>query len=170
MKGLMFCRQLIYNLSHNNCPYQQHYERQNSIDIYEPLNVLLWQMLQTHSCLSQSNSSLTLLAPGDFRTDENIGLATQQTIWLREHNRVATIVKQAHSDWDDETVFQEARRITVAEYQHIIFNEFLPVLVGQDFAKVFENIFGRLGSEVKRTFFVCYLLSNNSLLKTAVIM
>jgi peroxidase len=73
------------------------------------------------------------LLEGDFRTDENIGLAAHQTIWVREHNRIADALKATHPAWDDETVFQEARRITIAEYQHIIFNEFLPPLVGITF-------------------------------------
>jgi len=48
--------------------------------------------------------------------------------------------------WDSETIFQEARRITIAEYQHIIYNEFLPPLVGkrplQKYIKVFWAILG----------------------------
>ena len=71
------------------------------------------------------------LSLGDFRTDENIALAAQQTIWVREHNRVAEALKQTHPTWDPETLFQEARRIVVAEYQHIIYNEYLPILVGE---------------------------------------
>ena len=52
------------------------------------------------------------------------------TIWMREHNRVAKALHNLNSNWDDETLFQEARRIVTAEYQHIIYKEWLPLVLG----------------------------------------
>ena len=53
------------------------------------------------------------------------------TLFMREHNRVATRLASLNPRWSDDTVYQEARRITVAEYQHIILKEWLPIIIGE---------------------------------------
>ena len=60
------------------------------------------------------------------------------TIWLREHNRVAEQLARIIPGRNDEFYFQEARRIVIAEYQHITFTEFLPVFLG-NFSFIFVN-------------------------------
>ena len=53
------------------------------------------------------------------------------TLWAREHNRVAAELLKLNPTWTDEIVFQEARRIVVAEIQHITYDEWLPVLLSR---------------------------------------
>jgi len=62
--------------------------------------------------------------------NEQPQLAVINTIWMREHNRIANILSNLNPTWSGETVFQETRRIVIAQLQHITYNEFLPTLLG----------------------------------------
>ncbi|XP_050420368.1 peroxidase-like [Adelges cooleyi] len=74
---------------------------------------------------------------GDGRVNEQLDLALIHTIWLREHNRVAFELSRLNPRWSDEAVFQETRRIVIAEIQHITYNEFLPIVLGRTYMTKF---------------------------------
>nr|XP_029716187.1 chorion peroxidase-like isoform X1 [Aedes albopictus] len=69
---------------------------------------------------------------GDFRANQLLAITQFQTMFLREHNRVAGGLNHINPHWDDERLFQEARRIVIAVLQNIVFNEYLPVLLGSE--------------------------------------
>jgi len=67
---------------------------------------------------------------GDVRANENPGLTSLQTLFVREHNRLATALAAATPTLTDEQLYQAARRTVIAELQWIVYNEYLPALLG----------------------------------------
>ncbi|XP_057663235.1 peroxidase isoform X1 [Diorhabda carinulata] len=67
---------------------------------------------------------------GDARVNQNPQLTLLQIILLREHNRIAGILAKLNPHWDDETIFQEARIINIAQHQQISYYEWLPLFIG----------------------------------------
>ena len=67
---------------------------------------------------------------GDFRAREIPRLNALHTVWVREHNRVAEILSSEFSD--DEEIYQLARRVVVAEYQNIVYGQFMSEILGSD--------------------------------------
>lgn len=53
------------------------------------------------------------------------------TIWMRQHNKLARELGALNPGWDDEVIFQEARRIVAAQMQHITYHEYLPIILGK---------------------------------------
>jgi peroxidase len=71
----------------------------------------------------------SLRIAGDTRANEQPGLTVLHTVFLREHNWHADRLHAAHPDWNDDRLYQEARRIVAAEMQVIVTREFLPTLL-----------------------------------------
>ena len=61
-----------------------------------------------------------------------LALMAMHTIWVREHNRIALALHVLNQEWDDERLYQEARKIVIAQLQHITYNEWLPALFNVD--------------------------------------
>lgn len=92
-----------------------------------------------HSILPVSENSrpcaplkkdLKCFEAGDNRVNQHPLLTLMHTLWVRNHNVHALKLKQVNPAWSDEKLFQEARRLTIAELQHITYSEYLPVILG----------------------------------------
>jgi len=73
-----------------------------------------------------------LFLAGDVRANEQVGLTTMHTLFVREHNRWADMIAAMNRHYTDEEIFQSARRMVIAEVQIITYGEFLPALIGPD--------------------------------------
>lgn len=71
-----------------------------------------------------------LFVAGDVRANEQAGLISMHTLFLREHNRQADELALKHPDWTDEQLYQQARKYVGAHIEIITFHEFLPALMG----------------------------------------
>ena len=75
---------------------------------------------------------------GDPRVHVVPGLASTQILFLREHNHIAAILGKINPHWDDEIIFQEARKVVIAINQHITYMEYLPLVVGHAHMKAYS--------------------------------
>uniref|UniRef100_A0A023FD43 Putative animal heme peroxidase n=1 Tax=Amblyomma cajennense TaxID=34607 RepID=A0A023FD43_AMBCJ len=75
---------------------------------------------------------------GDLRATQHIALLSMQTLWLREHNRIAKNLSDLNPHWDDEKLFQTTRRIVEGRYQNIVFKQWLPWMLGNEYMQRFN--------------------------------
>ncbi|RZF48834.1 hypothetical protein LSTR_LSTR003214 [Laodelphax striatellus] len=86
------------------------------------------------ACNVPSPSAICYLA-GDNRVNQNPGIAILTTIFVREHNRLCEFLSKINPSWDDEILYQEARRILIAEFQHIVYTDFISALLGAEYVE-----------------------------------
>ncbi len=76
-------------------------------------------------------TSASLFLAGDVRANENAALTAMQTLFVREHNRLADEIAVSNPTFTDEQIFQQARATVTAEIQSITYNQYLPALLGE---------------------------------------
>lgn len=67
---------------------------------------------------------------GDPRLSENPELTAAVTLFMREHNFWVGALKAKHAGWTGNQLYNTAKAITTAEYQNIVYTEYLPALLG----------------------------------------
>lgn len=67
----------------------------------------------------------SLFAAGGDRVNASPQVAMMNTLFLREHNRLAAILEHKHPDWDDERVFETVRNILIVMFIKIVVEEYI---------------------------------------------
>jgi prostaglandin-endoperoxide synthase 2 len=71
------------------------------------------------------NARRTLFATGGDRVNSSPQTAMINTLFLREHNRLAGRLETAHPEWDDERVFQTARNSIIVMFIKVVIEEYI---------------------------------------------
>ncbi|CAC5386489.1 PXDN [Mytilus coruscus] len=94
------------------------------------------------------------LAVGDNDLLPNTPPGAPEECKRKEHNRIAKELSDLNTEWKDEKLFQETRKILTGVYQHIVFNEFVTALVGPKYANIISLTSSSKGHQ---TFYSPYL-------------
>lgn len=89
---------------------------------------------------------------GDIRANENIELLSVQTLFIREHNRLADQISASNPTWSDERIYQRARKLVGAMVQAITFNEYLPALLGDNAISFYGGYRSRVNPGIANEF------------------
>ncbi|CAH2219768.1 Mpo-A [Pelobates cultripes] len=85
--------------------------------------------------LTNRSSGIPCFLGGDPRVSEQPGLTAFHTLFVREHNRIATELRRLNPNWSGETLYQEARKIVGGILQKITYKDWLPLLLGVNFQR-----------------------------------
>lgn len=93
-----------------------------------------------------------LFAAGDTRANENVELTAMQTLFVREHNRIASDAVKKNPNWSDEQIYQHARSIVIAELQAITYNQWLPALIGSRAVSSYKGYNSKIDPSIANEF------------------
>ena len=110
----------------------------------------------------------SLFVAGDVRANVNSVLVSMHTLFVREHNRLADLLDDTHPEWNDEQIFQRARAINIAQYQSIIYNEYLPALLGINAVPDYSGYDPSINPNISRTFATAAFRFGHSQLSTLI--
>lgn len=106
----------------------------------------------TYGMPNAGGSFDTLFLAGDVRANENVALTSMHTLFVREHNRLVDELVKLHPEFTDEQLYQEAKLLVEAEIQSITFNDFLPLLLGENAVPEYQGYNPDVDPEIANLF------------------
>jgi peroxidase len=77
---------------------------------------------------------------GDDRATQSPFLTVFHTLFIRHHNHIADKLGAINRHWSDEKLFQESRKINIAFYQKVMYEEWLPLILGSENAETLKSV------------------------------
>ena len=105
---------------------------------------------------------------GDVRANEQVGLTSMHTIFVREHNRIARRFAQIYPNLSDEQIYVRARQRVTGILQAITYNEFLPALMGDQGIRPYSGYSPTTYPNVSNLFSTAAYRFGHSMLNTEV--
>jgi hypothetical protein len=115
-----------------------------------------------------------LFAAGDRRANENVELTSITTLFVRNHNRLVTELAQQNpanfgfTRWTDENLYQEARKLNIAEEEIITYKGYLPSILGANALPAYTGYKTNVNAGIATEFSTVGFRFGHSLLSTTV--
>jgi peroxidase len=105
-----------------------------------------------------------MFVTGDTRGNENLELTALQTLFLDNHNKIAAQLQKANPNWTDQQLFDGARKLNIAEYQSIVYNEWIPAVLGSNALPAYKGYNPNVNSTIADEFSTVAFRFGHSLL------
>ncbi len=103
---------------------------------------------------------------GDVRANEQVGLTVMHTLFVREHNRLIDQIILANPSVSGEQAYQQARQIVGAQMQVISYQEFLPLLLGENALPPYQGYQPDVDASIANSFSTAAYRLGHSLIGT----
>lgn len=110
-----------------------------------------------------------LFLAGDVRANEQVGLMTMHTLFVREHNRLVGEFSARQPELSGDQLYQRARRVVAAQLQVITYKEFLPLLLGEQAITAYQGYSANLDASIANLFSAAAFRLGHSMLSAEVL-
>ena len=94
----------------------------------------------------------SLFLAGDIRSNEQVGLTSMHTLFVREHNRYVEELASERPGLSGDELYERGRRFVGALMQAITYNEFLPALLGEGSLSPYKGYNSNVNASIANIF------------------
>jgi hypothetical protein len=144
-----------------------------------PLNNLNYFSQTELDALNMANDAHQVLdsqlfAAGDRRANENVELMSLTTLFMRNHNRIVDQLSTMNpaafgfGAWTDQNLYQEARKLNIAEAEIITYTGYLPSILGPNALPAYTGYNDDINAGISTEFSTVGFRFGHSLLSSTV--